>query len=103
MRWATRSPSSSGLPSPPDVRDPIDEITGLRPVERARLERFARLFERIDASRYVTFAEVPGPDVEIAEAEATRLLGSGSRRDAAKAAVGMFVDEATPPIPVARR
>ena len=73
----------------------IDELAGLRPRERERLEQFALAFERIDASQYVTFAEVPSPeDVDPAEAEATRLLGYGSRHDAVKAAVQAFMDEA---------
>jgi uncharacterized protein YcbX len=80
---------------PPDVRDLIDELAGLGPVERERLERFARAFERIDAARYITFAEVPSAeDLEPAQAEAQRLLGSGSRHAAVKAAIGVFVDEA---------
>ena len=75
--------------------DLIDQLAGLRPAERRRLERFAAAFERIDASQYLTFAEVPDLDeLAPAEAEATRLIGSGPRRLAAKAAVGAFIDEA---------
>lgn len=73
----------------------IDQLAGLRPRERDRLAQFALAFERIDASQYVTFAEVPSlENIEPAEAEATRLLGSGPRHDAVKAAVHAFVDEA---------
>jgi len=76
--------------------DLIDRLGGLRPDERRRLEAFAEVFEHIDASQYVTFADVPSPeDVEPAETEASRLLGAGPRHDAVKAAVGAFVDEAT--------
>jgi hypothetical protein len=76
--------------------DLIDQLDGLRPDERKRLERFAEAFEHIDASQYATFADVPSlEDVEPAEAEAMRLLGAGPRRGAVKAAVGAFVDEAT--------
>lgn len=78
------------------MSDLIDQLRGLRPDERKRLEAFARAFERIDASQYATFADVPSlEDVEPAEAEATRLLGTGPRHDSVKAAVGAFIDEAT--------
>jgi hypothetical protein len=77
------------------VPDLIDRLSGLRPDERRRLEVFARVFEHIDASQYVTFADVPSlEDVEPPEAEASRLLGAGPRHDAVKAAVGAFIDEA---------
>jgi hypothetical protein len=76
--------------------DLIDRLGGLRPDERRRLEAFAEAFEHIDASQYVTFADVPSlEDLEPAETEATRLLGKGPRHDAVKAAVGAFIDEAT--------
>jgi hypothetical protein len=76
--------------------DLMRQLGGLRPDERKRLERFAEVFERIDASQYATFADVPSlDDVEPAEAEAMRLLGAGPRHDAVKAAVGAFIDEAT--------
>jgi hypothetical protein len=78
------------------MADLVERLGGLRPDERRRLEAFAEAFERIDASQYVTFAEVPSLEaVEPAEAEATRLLASGARYDAVKAAVGVFVEEAT--------
>ena len=72
-----------------------DPLAGLRPEERERLDRFSVAFERLDASQYVTFAELPTPEVEAAEAEAAGLLGTRPRRDAVKAAVAAFVDEAT--------
>ena len=76
--------------------DLIDRLGGLRPDERRRLEAFAEVFEHIDASQYVTFADVPSPeDVEPTETEASRLLGARTRHDAVKAAVGAFIDEAT--------
>jgi hypothetical protein len=77
------------------MSDSNDPLAGLRPIERERLDRFSVAFERLDASQYVTFAEVPTADVEAAEAEATRVLGTGPRHDAVKAAVAAFVDEAT--------
>jgi hypothetical protein len=70
-------------------------LAGLRPEERERLDRFSVAFERLDASQYITFAEVPGENLEAAEAEATRILGTGPRHDAVKAAVAAFVDEST--------
>ena len=75
--------------------DPLEPLAGLRPEERERLDRFSVAFERLDASQYITLAEVPTEDVAAAEAEATRLLGTRARHDAIKAAVGAFVDEAT--------
>jgi hypothetical protein len=76
--------------------DLVDRLSGLRPDERKRLEQFANAFEHLDASQYVTFAEVPSlEDVAPAEAEAMRLLATGPRHDAVKAAVGTFIDEAT--------
>lgn len=75
--------------------DSIAELAGLRPLERQRLQRFAAAFERIDASRYIAFAEVPSAEaLEPAQDEATRLLGTGGRYAAVKAAVGLFADEA---------
>jgi hypothetical protein len=48
--------------------DLIDRLGGLRPDERRRLDVFAGVFEHIDASQYVTFADVPSlEDVEPAE------------------------------------
>jgi hypothetical protein len=72
-----------------------DPLAGLGPTERERLDRFSLAFERIDASQYSTFADVPTPEIDAAKAEATRILGAGPRHDAVKAAVAAFVDEAT--------
>ena len=75
--------------------DSVQDLAGLRPIERQRLERFAAAFERIDASGYMTFADIPSPEaVEPAQGEAMRLLGTGPRHDAVKAAVWIFTDEA---------
>jgi hypothetical protein len=77
------------------VPDLIDALTGLRPQERARLERFARAFERLDASQYVMFADIPDQEaVDRAQLAAISQVGSG-RRDAVRAAIRAFVDEAT--------
>lgn len=71
-------------------------LAGLRPAERQRLETFARVFGRVDASSYIGFAEAFETDEVIdAKARATALLGRGARRDAAKAVIDAFVDEAT--------
>ena len=71
-------------------------LQGLRSNERRRLEAFATLFDRLDAGAYVTFAEAyETEDVADAKDRASELLSSGSRRDAAKAAIDAFVDEAT--------
>lgn len=78
------------------TRDLMDELGGLQPAERTRLERFALEFERLDASQYAQFSEVmSGADLATAENEAMKLVGTGSRRAAVKAAVRAFVDEAT--------
>jgi hypothetical protein len=71
-------------------------LDGLHADERRRLEAFATLFDRLDAGSYVTFAESYETD-EVAEAKdrAAALLERGARRDAAKAAIDAFVDEAT--------
>ncbi len=78
------------------MRDRFETLAALRPEERARLERFAQQFERIDATQYLTFAEVPSvEELAPAEKEAIGLLGSGARHGAARAAIAAFVDEAT--------
>jgi hypothetical protein len=72
-------------------------VQGLSADERGRLERFAAVFERLDASRYATLTE--GSDtgeVETAKAAALELIGGSSRRrDAVRAAVKAFTDRAT--------
>jgi hypothetical protein len=78
------------------VPDRIDRLAGLRPAERARLERFAAAFERIDASQYPSFTEIAPPTgVGAAQERASELLGGGSRRQAVRAAVEAFVDAGT--------
>jgi len=78
------------------VPDPIDQLVGLRPEERKRLEAFAKLFDRIDASSYATFAESSeSTEVRAAKVRASELLGSDVRRDAVRGAVKAFVDAAT--------
>jgi hypothetical protein len=73
----------------------LDALAALRPDERARLERFAAAFERVDASRYPAFTEVaPGPEVAEAQERALEVLGKGVRRAAVRAAVDAFVDAA---------
>jgi hypothetical protein len=75
--------------------DRIEDLAGLTPEQRRRLERFALAFERVDASRYPTFTEVAvSDDVEAAQERALELIGS-SRRRAVRAAVDAFIDEGT--------
>ncbi|HEX3264389.1 MAG TPA: hypothetical protein VHR16_01865 [Candidatus Limnocylindrales bacterium] len=65
----------------------------LRPAERQRLDRFARAFDRIDASAYTQLVDVTDdPGVRAAEQAALEVIGAGVRRDAVRAAVGAFVD-----------
>jgi hypothetical protein len=72
-----------------------DALHALRADERARLERFAMAFERVDASRYPAFTEVaPGPEVAAAQERALEVLRGGARRAAVRAAVDAFVDAA---------
>lgn len=74
----------------------MEALAGLKPGERGRLEQFARAFERLDASRYAMFAEIPDQAaVDVAQGAALDRVGSGRRRDAVRAAVRAFVDEAT--------
>lgn len=76
--------------------DRIDALAGLTGAERARLERFAEAFERIDASSYPIFTETVETDAVLAaQARAIDLVGKGRRRDAIRAAVDAFVDEGT--------
>jgi hypothetical protein len=76
--------------------DRIDALAGLTSAERARLERFAAAFERIDASSYPIFTETVETDAVLeAQARALDLVGKGRRRDAIRAAVDAFVDEGT--------
>lgn len=78
------------------MTDLIDELRGLRPAERERLERFAEAFDRLDASMYVQLAEAAvAEEVEPAQRAALRLIGRGARLEAVRAAVGAFIDAAT--------
>ncbi len=56
------------------------------------------MFEHLDGSMYATLAVREGVEseaVEEAKAAALELIPAGRRRDAVRAAVGAFVDEAT--------
>jgi hypothetical protein len=73
-----------------------DALAGLTNGERARLDRFAAAFERVDASSYPTFTETLETDaVRAAQHHTIEVIGTGRRRDAIRAAVGAFVDEGT--------
>ena len=77
------------------MADRHDALAGLRPDERARLDRFAKAFDRIDASAYHRFAEVTvGDEVRAAQDAAVEAIGDGPRRVAVRAAVDSFVDAA---------
>ena len=72
---------------------PDDALAGLRPAERARLDAFARAFDRVAAEQYPSFTEVaPGPEVTLAQEHAVELLASDARRRAVRASVDAFVD-----------
>jgi len=78
------------------VTDVIDDLRGLRAEERERLQPFAVAFERLDASSYAMFAERPNEAaIDRAQAAALDRVGTGGRRDAVRAAVRVFMDEAT--------
>jgi hypothetical protein len=78
------------------VADRIADLAGLRPSERQRLEQFARAFDRIDAGAYIQLADASvGPEIDAAQGAALRLIGSGPRRAAVRAAVESFIDAAT--------
>jgi hypothetical protein len=78
------------------VRDTIEDLQGLHSDERQRLRRFAHAFERLDAGSYSMFADVPDQAaVDEAQVEAIARVASGRRRDAVRAAVRVFTDEAT--------
>jgi hypothetical protein len=76
--------------------DRADDLRGLRPDERERLDRFAQAFDRLDASAYIQLAEVVvEADVRSAQDAALERIGTGQRREAVRAAVASFVDAAT--------
>jgi hypothetical protein len=78
------------------VANLIDPLRGLRPEERERLDRFARAFERVDASSYPLFTEAfVSDEVRAAQDRALELVGTGPRRSAVRAAVDAFVDHGT--------
>lgn len=73
----------------------IDDLAGLSPEERRRLERFAEVFDRINARDYSTFASVVEPDgIEAAKEHASELLHAPERRKAVRRAIERFVDAA---------
>jgi hypothetical protein len=80
----------------------VTETPALRADERQRLDQFAGIFDRLDASIYTTLADAGDEAaVERAQADAVARLGQGSRRAAVRAAIAAFTDEAT--IAYARR
>ena len=78
------------------MTDRSDDLRGLRPDERARLERFAAEFDRIDAAAYIQLADVVvDDDVRAAQEAARALIGRGPRLAAVRAAIESFIDAAT--------
>jgi hypothetical protein len=78
------------------VTDRDAALEQLRPVERQRLDRFARAFDRIDASAYSQLTDIgDAAAIRAAEQAALERIGTGARRDAVRAAVAAFVDAAT--------
>lgn len=75
------------------MTDRIAALAGLRPEERRRLEQFAQAFDRLDASSYPLFTEqVVSEEVFAAQQEALKMIGSGGRKSAIRAAIDAFVD-----------
>jgi hypothetical protein len=78
------------------VADRDAALAQLRPGERQRLDRFARAFDRIDASAYSQLTDIgDAAMIRAAEQAALERIGVGARRDAVRAAVAAFVDAAT--------
>ena len=75
--------------------DRVEALRGLSPDERQRLDRFAALFDRIDAAAYIQLADVAGDDVRAAQDAARGLIGTGPRLAAVRAAIASFIDAAT--------
>ena len=77
------------------MADRAEALRGLRPDERKRLDRFAELFDRIDAAAYIQLADAVGQDVRAAQDAARDLIGTGPRLAAVRAAIASFIDAAT--------
>ena len=77
------------------MADAVDALAALRPDERARLDQFAKAFERIGSRGYAMLTETAPTDaVRAAQERALERLGTGSRKAAVRAAVDAFVDHA---------
>ena len=77
------------------TRDLVDDLDGLRTVERDRLEAFAEVFDRISARDYSTFAPTVEPDgLEAAKEHANEAITTPQRRKAVRGAIERFVDAA---------
>ncbi len=75
------------------MADRLDALAGLRQGERARLEAFARAFDRVDASQYLSLTDAaPSEAVLDAQDRALASIGEGPRMQAVRAAVEAFVD-----------
>ena len=78
------------------MADRADALAGLRPDERSRLDRFGRVFDRLDASSYIQLANIVSDEqVGPAQAAARALIGQGTRMSAVRAVIESFIDAAT--------
>jgi hypothetical protein len=78
------------------VADLIDGIAGLDAGARARLDRFASAFDRIDAATYMQLSgAAPEDRIRAAQDAAIEVIGNGPRRAAVRAVVESFVDAST--------
>ena len=76
--------------------DLADDLAGLHPEERRRLERFADAFDRVNARDYPLYAEAAASEgVKEAQQRARELIGGGERKRAVRAAIAAFVDAGT--------
>lgn len=72
-------------------------MTGpLSPAARARLERFAAAFDRLDAREYILYADATADEERVHDAleEARRIAGEGPRKAAIADAIGSARDAA---------
>lgn len=77
------------------TRELVDDLAGLRRAERERLERFAEVFDRLDARDYSTLAPVVEPGgLDAAKAHAAEVVQTPERRKALRRAIERFVDAA---------
>jgi len=77
------------------MRDVVDDLAALSPAAQRRLERFAEVFDRINARDYSTFAPTEEPDgLEAAQEHANDAIRTPDERQAVRGAIQRFVDAA---------